>query len=101
MSNIVALGLGEIIVVEFGCPIIPEIIFCPLTALAVADLVLRKLGKAVHKRPESLHIFKFSKTMLPLWSKLIYKVEDLVVYPPPLSGGGKVLANFNIQVFCH
>ena len=90
LSNIVALGPGERIVVAFGCPIIQEIFFCQLTTLVVADLLLRKLGEAVNKRPDSLQILNFSQTMFPLWIKLVYKVDDLVVSPPPPFQGGIV-----------
>ena len=97
-----ALGPGERIVVAFGCPIIQEIFFCQLTTLVVADLLLRKLREAVNKRPDSLQILNFSQTMFPLWSKLVYKVEDLVVSPPtPPFRGELFLADFNVRVFCH
>ena len=48
--------------------------------------MLRKIGEAVRKWPNGLHVFIFPKIMIPMWGRLLFKVDDLVVYDSP---GGK------------
>ena len=50
---------------------------------SVGDLVLRKLGKAVHKRPNNLHGLICLKVMMPVWGRLLLNTDDLVIYGSP------------------
>ena len=50
---------------------------------SVADLVLRQLGEAVHKRTNSLHVFICLKLTMLVWVRLLLKMADLVEYGPP------------------
>ena len=52
---------------------------------SVEDFVLRQLGEAVHKRSNILHVLIFSKLMMPVCGRILFKKADLVVYGP--SGG--------------
>ena len=49
----------------------------------MSDLVLRQLWEAVHKRTNSLHVFICPKFMIPMYGRLLFKMDDLVVYVPP------------------
>ena len=45
--------------------------------------MLRKLWEAVHKRSNSLHVFIFLKFMMPVWVRMLLKIDEFVVYVPP------------------
>ena len=49
----------------------------------MAELVLRKLGEAVHKQPNSLHLFICPKLMMSVWGNMLFKMAELVAYVPP------------------
>ena len=63
----------------------------------MAELVLSKLGEAVHKQPNSLHVFICTKLMIPVWVSLLLKMTDLVIYGPLGRGD---LAILNARVVC-
>ena len=63
-------------------------------APSVADLVLRKLGEPVHKRPNSLHVFIFPRLMMPVWGRLLLKMDHFVVYGPT----GELFSILNTRV---
>ena len=48
----------------------------------MVDLVLSKLGEDVHKQPNSLHVFICPKLMILMWERLMFKMDDLVLYGP-------------------
>ena len=50
---------------------------------SVADLVLRKLGEAVHKLTNSLNVFICPKLTMPVWGRPLFNMADFVVYDPP------------------
>ena len=58
----------------------------------MANLVLRQLGKAVHKPPNILCVFICPKLMIPVWERRLFNMADLVVYVPL---GEKSLAPLN------
>ena len=62
---------------------------------SVADLLLSKLGEAVHKLLNILNSFIFPKSIIPMRGSLLFKMADLVVYSPPGVGkrGGLPLVN--------
>ena len=44
-------------------------------APSVLDLVLRQLGEAVNKRPNSLRVFISLKLMMTVWGSLLFKIS--------------------------
>ena len=77
-----------------GCGVIcipyhSKVSFGGVSPPAVDCILLRQLGEAVQKCPDSLHIFICTKMMLLLWGKLLYKVKYLVLYTPPGGRGGR------------
>ena len=50
---------------------------------SVVDLVLRQLGESVHKFPNILNVFIFTKLMIPVLGIMLFKRADLAVYGPP------------------
>ena len=52
-------------------------------APSVSDLVLRKLWEAVHKQPNSLHVFIYPELIMTIRGRLMFNMADLVVYVPP------------------
>ena len=46
---------------------------------SVSDLLLSKLGEAVHKHLNILNAFILPKLIIPMWGSLLFKMADLVV----------------------
>ena len=53
------------------------------TTPSVENLVSGKFGEAIQKWLKRLDVFIYPKIMMPVWGRLLLKVDDLVVSSPP------------------
>ena len=51
---------------------------------AVADVAIKELRKARHKRQNSLHVFVCPRLMKPLWFKMAFRAADLMFVLKPI-----------------
>ena len=59
-----------------------KVTFLWAPAPSVSDLVWRQFREAVHKLPNSLHVFICPKLMMPGWGRLLINIDDLLEYGP-------------------
>ena len=50
--------------------------FLRVPSPSVVVLVLRQLGRAVQKQPNRLHVFIFTKLVMPVWGRLMFNMND-------------------------
>ena len=65
-------------------PILKSGIFVWAPPPAVADVAIKELRRARHKRQSSLHVFVCPRLMKPLWFKLAYRAADLMFVVKPV-----------------
>ena len=83
----------KIITMAFGRLIILRALLWATTP-SVENLVSGKFGEAIQKWLKRLDVFIYPKIMMPVWGRLLLKMDHFVVYGPP----GELFSILNTRV---